>query len=119
MPGIALASAGYVLKKDSTVQVRNSNRHEAEAEIREFILAYWVEHPEASDTADGITSWWLLEEAIKRDSAIVRKVLDDLVAELLVLEHRSQDGRRRFQLNQQRLSEIRQMLARSGDPRGN
>jgi hypothetical protein len=56
------------------------------------ILAYLVEHPQASDTLDGIVRWWLLEQKIRRQTAKVKEALAELVREGLVIERKAPDS---------------------------
>lgn len=78
--------------------------------IRE-ILAYFVEHPEAEDTLNGILQWWLLERKIKSQTENVKEALADLVKKGLVLEYnRSSDRSVRYRINQSRYDEIQMLL---------
>jgi hypothetical protein len=80
------------------------------AQIAQDVLAYLVEHPQAQDTLEGITHWWLLEQEIIRRTADVRSALAELVAKGLVMEHRGEDGRVHYRINQQKSEEIRALL---------
>jgi hypothetical protein len=53
------------------------------------LLEYLERRPQAGDTLEGITEWWLLEQQIRRAVAEVRDALRKLVREeLLVLSRR-------------------------------
>lgn len=92
--------------------------HEASpSPITREVLAYLVEHPQAQDTLEGITHWWLLEQEIERRTAEVQLALAELVAKGLVLERRREDGRVHYRINQQKSDEIRALLEPRPKPR--
>ena len=78
--------------------------------IADQILAYLVKHPEAQDTLEGITEWWLLEQRIRHAVAEIDDVLHDLVAEDLLVMRRCADGRTYYALNRAKEREIRRHL---------
>jgi hypothetical protein len=78
--------------------------------IADEILAYLVKHPEAQDTLEGITEWWLLEQRIRHAVAEIDGVLHDLVAEDLLVPRRCADGRTYYGLNRSKEREIRRHL---------
>jgi hypothetical protein len=49
------------------------------------VLAYLNEHPDAQDTLDGITQWWLLQGRSK-NRVDVEKALGELVRQGMVME---------------------------------
>ena len=72
------------------------------ARIAEELLGYLARHPEAQDTLEGISEWWLLEEKIRRRTAEIKEVLTELVGSGLVVEHLGQDARTRYRINRRR-----------------
>ena len=78
--------------------------------IADEILAYLIEHPEAQDTVEGITEWWLLEQRIRYAVAEVDGVLHDLVANDLLVKRQCADGRIYYGLNREKKREIRRHL---------
>lgn len=79
------------------------------SQIAYKILAYLAEHPEAQDTLEGIVEWWLLEQQIKHQTAKVKKVLTELVAEGLILERKG-DLRTYYRINRRKYKKIRALL---------
>ncbi len=63
------------------------------------ILDYMTRHPEAQDTLEGLTQWWLLEREIVTQASEVQAALAELSARELILEYRSNDGRLHYSLN--------------------
>jgi len=80
------------------------------AHIGYEILAYLAEHPDSSDTVEGIIEWWLLEHKIEYQSAQVKEALIDLVAKGLIVEDKRMNSRTRYRLNQHKHGEIRVLL---------
>ena len=78
--------------------------------IADEILAYLVKHPEAQDTLEGITEWWLLEQRIRSAVAEVDGALHNLVADDLLLSRQCADGRTYYGLNRAKEREIRRHL---------
>ena len=74
------------------------------------ILAYFADHPQAQDTVEGIVEWWLLEQRIKRAKSQVKTVLTQLVAEGLLIAREGTAGRVYYQVNGQKMREIRRLL---------
>lgn len=74
------------------------------------ILTYLAEHPDSSDTLDGIVQWWLLERRIEHQIAKVKEALAELVNDKLVLEYQAKDARVHYRLNQQKHEEIQALL---------
>ena len=83
-------------------------------EIAHNVLSYLVEHSAARDTFEGIVEWWLLEQKIKRDTAEVKAVLDELAEKKLILEHKTPDRRIHYRVNRRKEKEIRALLTRDG-----
>ena len=61
---------------------------ETRKEVSREILRYLLRHPDAQDTLEGISEWWLLEETIIRKYAEVEAALTKLVDRGFVLEKR-------------------------------
>jgi len=81
--------------------------------IADQILAYLVTHPQAQDTLEGITEWWLLEQRIRSAAAGVDKALRELVAEQFLVTRQCADGRTYYGLNRLKEREIRRHLRTS------
>ena len=78
--------------------------------IGDEILAYLYEHPDSSDTVEGITQWWLLECKIECQSAKVKKALNELVENEYVIEDKKRNSQIHYRLNQQKEREIQAIL---------
>ena len=85
------------------------------ADIAQDILAYLAAHPEAQDTMEGIVEWWLLEQEIRRSTALVNAALAELISQGLVLERRGRDGRIHYRINRHKAVRIRALLNRRRD----
>jgi hypothetical protein len=73
-------------------------------------MAYLIEHPEAQDTLEGITEWWLLEQRIRYAVTEVDAALTNLVADGLLLTRQCADGRTYYGLNREKEREIQRHL---------
>jgi len=60
--------------------------------IASDIARYLEDRPNAADTLDGITKWWLLRQRIEESDALVREALDHLISESVVVRKRNLDG---------------------------
>jgi hypothetical protein len=78
--------------------------------IAHAILAYLSEHPDAQDSIEGISEWWLLDQMIKIETKSVMDALEQLVARDLVMERKASDGQTYYRINSLRLREIRQLV---------
>jgi len=63
------------------------------------LSAYWLEHPQASDTLEGICRWWLGSGAFAAPA--VESALNWLVERGVVVLHRAGDGRVSYRLAQE------------------
>jgi hypothetical protein len=79
---------------------RSANR--GDRSLAEEVLSYLSEHPEAQDTVEGITQWWLEEERIRQSVGEVTAVLSELAASKLVIARQGKDGRVHYRLNPKR-----------------
>ena len=70
------------------------------------ILAYLMDNPDAQDTLEGIVDWWLLQQDIKRNVAVIRKTVDELIHQGFLLERQGNDRTKYYQVNRERLHEI-------------
>ena len=65
-------------------------KHEHEVErIAEEIQLYFFNHPNAADTLDGITRWWLTRQRYEEATTLVKKALESLIARGLVAQTRN------------------------------
>ena len=83
-----------------------------ESQIGNEILAYLVDHQKAQDTLEGIVEWWLLERSIKFQVAQVEKALAVLVEKGFVREQSGRNGRKRYEINQRKHTQIKAFLDR-------
>jgi hypothetical protein len=74
-------------------------------EVAREILNYLHEHPDATDTLEGIAQWWLTPESGERKVQEVEKAVSILVAEGLVLEVRHGGLLPYYRLNRARAKE--------------
>jgi hypothetical protein len=81
-----------------------------EKQIARDILSYLKKHPEAKDTLDGITQWWLLEEWNHRMRLRVQNAVSFLLSKDLIFETQRQGSPPYYQLNRQKRAEIAKIL---------
>jgi hypothetical protein len=75
--------------------------------VEQEILEYFVRHPEAADTLDGVARWRLLDEAIHRSVEETEAALLSLVAQGLLCETRHPGGAAIFSLDRRASSRAR------------
>ncbi len=73
------------------------------------ILGYLKEHPDSSDTVEGI-GWWFLEQRVTDCVNDVQLAVTQLMAKEFVIEVKGGDNRRHYQLNKSRIDEIASFL---------
>ena len=66
-------------------------KHEIER-IAEDIQRYLLSHPNAADTLEGITKWWLTHQRYEEGKEIVQKALYHLVNRKLLIKIENLDG---------------------------
>ena len=89
------------------------NVHDETQESSHKILAYLMDNPDAQDTLEGIVDWWLLQQDIKQNVALVRKSVDGLIQKGFLLERQGIDRTKYYQLNRDRLAEISALIVKT------
>lgn len=77
------------------------------------ILAYLLDNPDAQDTLKGIADWWLLQQDIKRNVALIRKTIDWLTYKGFLVEKLGRDKTKYYQVNRARLPEISALIQKT------
>jgi hypothetical protein len=85
-------------------------RKDETQETAHKILAYLMDNPNAQDTLEGILDWWLLQQDLKRNIALVRKALDDLIDKKFLLQRKGNDKQKYYQVNREKLNEIATLM---------
>ena len=78
------------------------------------ILTYMLEHPDAQDTLQGITEWWLPGGDARPNVTLVAEALAEMTAEGFVIARVGEDARAHYKLNRRKLKEISEVLGRRG-----
>lgn len=60
------------------------------------LTAYWLAHPHASDTLEGICRWWLSDAS--PSEPVIEQALQWLLEHGVIAAHRAADGRVRYRL---------------------
>ena len=74
----------------------------AKRDISKEILDYLRKHPDASDTLEGITEWWLMSQKISYEMERVKAVVERLIKQGCLVENQGKDLKVRYQLNPER-----------------
>lgn len=69
----------------------------------EMILNYLRKNPNAGDTVEGISRWWLEIERIDNTVDDVMKALESLLQEGSIKEHRSRGGGTIYRVNEEKI----------------
>jgi len=83
-------------------------------EISQGILRYLLRHPNAQDTLEGISEWWLFEERIIQKIAEVQNALEKLVNQGFILEKQTPDASVLYRLNKRKKNLIEKIVASDG-----
>lgn len=89
------------------------DRAQSQRHILLGILRYMVAHPKAKDTISGIEKWWLSQSVNPEGSRNLQTNLDWLVAKGWLNSRYSRESGTIYSLNQDRLPEIQEFLARN------
>ena len=84
--------------------------NETKVELAHEILQYLIDNPNAQDTVEGITTWWILVRTIRRQTILVREALAMLVEDGLVIAQEGSDSRTYYKLNPRRRKKIVSLL---------
>lgn len=76
-------------------------------DISEEILNYLFKHPDANDTLEGITEWWLLNQKISYEMKRVTSAVNKLVKEQWIIETKGENSTVRYRLNPKKRRGIR------------
>lgn len=66
--------------------------HEITNDLEQKILHYLLSHPEAADTAEGITMWWLGKNLAYMEIKKVEEALNNLVTKGVLRCRKIHDG---------------------------
>jgi hypothetical protein len=77
----------------------------AKNDISEEILNYLFKHPDANDTLEGITEWWLLSQRISHEMKRVKAAVLRLVEEGWIIEIKGNNSTVRYRLNPKKRKE--------------
>ena len=75
-------------------------------DISQEILEYLRKHPDASDTLEGITEWWLLNQRISYEMERVKAAVLKLVKQGWIEEIKTKNSRIRYHLKPVKHKEI-------------
>lgn len=79
-------------------------------EMARAVLSYLVRNPKAQDTLLGIVEWWLLDHQIRTRTAEVKRVVDQLVAERLILKRKGHDLQTHYRINPKKQRRIEALI---------
>lgn len=88
-------------------------------EIARAVLGYLVHNPRAQDTLPGIIEWWLLDHQIRTRTREVKSVIDQLVADKLILEQKGSDAQTHYRINPRRYRRVASLLSEEANSRSN
>jgi len=81
-------------------------------DISEEILNYLFKHPDASDTLEGITEWWLLSQRISYEMKRVKAAVFKLVEERWIIENKGKNSTVHYRLNPKKRKEVKAAVSK-------
>lgn len=88
----------------------SERRLSTERKIALQILRYMEEHPQAKDTIEGISQWWLAREGGRYRLSEVERAVSRLVDEDLVVANNRKGSARCYGANPRKLEAIAKIL---------
>lgn len=88
-------------------------------EIARAILGYLARNPDAQDTLPGIIEWWLLDHQIRTRTAEVKEVIDQLVADRLILKRKGTDLVTHYRINPRQFSRVEELIKERANSQSN
>ena len=88
----------------------SEHRLSREEKIALQILRYMEEHPQAKDTIEGISQWWLAHEGGRYRLTEVERAMSRLVAEGLIVANKRKGSARCYGANPRKLEAISKIL---------
>ncbi len=74
------------------------------------ILAYLLNNPNAQDTLEGISEWWLLDQDIKNELTRIKRAVAKLVTDGYILEREGRDSQIHYRVNRTKQKQIRELV---------
>ncbi len=74
------------------------------------ILAYLLNNPNAQDTLEGISEWWLLDQDIKNELTRIKRAVAKLVTDGYILERKGRDSQIHYRVNRTKQKQIRELV---------
>jgi hypothetical protein len=107
--GRALADdARYI---PSSVQLVSQRKRPTMPKKVRDVLSYFVRHPRAADSLEGVVRWRLLEEKLDQDVNETRKALSWLVSQGLLLTDSPKGAKALFYLNGERVRDAERLVS--------
>jgi hypothetical protein len=91
-------------------QMKLKNKRNETRETSHKILAYLMNNPDAQDTLKGIVDWWLLQQDLRWNVALIRKAVDGLIHKGFLLERLGNSKTKYYRVNRGRLPEISALI---------
>ncbi len=82
----------------------------AQSDIAKEILNYLSRNPEANDTLEGITEWWLLSRKVSFEMRRVKTAISNLIKDGWIIETRGKNSSVHYRLNPKKRAEINRCL---------
>ncbi len=86
-------------------------------EIAREILSYFLRHPDAADSFDGIARWRLLEDIVRRSLAATEEGLKWLIEQGYLKQEPVPSGKPIFSLNTSKRKEAEEFVGEHPPPR--
>ena len=81
-----------------------------QSEVIRLLLRYLIANPDAKDTAEGISEWWIPKQHRELRPEALEKILASLVAKGWIIERDVSQQEKLYALNRQVIGEIERYL---------
>ena len=91
-------------------EVEKDNLNKKEQRVAQLLFRYMVDHPEAKHTTEGIAKWWILEQKLEEEMAVIKNVISHFIDVGLLKEVELPQKKNYLKINLEKINQCRKIL---------